>query len=233
MKKATAIFLFAMMFFTMTACGNNNTPAENTPAANPSSSDTLQNESQTGAPEGISSPDTSEPDTFQGDDNVNETGNILVAYFSHTGNTETIANMIADTVNAGMFKVETVTPYPDDYNECVDVAAEEQRNNARPELSSHVEDMSQYDVIFLGYPNWWGTMPMAMFTFLEEYDFSGKTIIPFCTHAGSRLGSSESDLAEICPDSTLLEGIAVSGSQVNSAQADVEAWISNLGVLAE
>ena len=138
--------------------------------------------------------------------------------------------MIAEQTGGALFKVETVTPYPEDYDETVDIAREEQDNNARPELSTHVEDMSRYDVIYLGYPNWWGTMPQAMFTFLEEYDFSGKTIIPFCTHGGSALGRSEEDIAELVPDARLLSGLAVSGSRVDDAQADVEEWLNGLEV---
>lgn len=158
--------------------------------------------------------------------------NIMVAYFSKTGNTETVANMIAEQTGADLFKVETVDAYPDDYNETVDIARTEQDNNARPALSTHVENMDQYDVIFVGYPNWWGTMPMAMFTFLEEYDLSGKTIIPFCTHGGSALGSSESDIAALSPNSERLDGLAVSGSRAESAEEDVAAWIEELGIIA-
>ena len=95
-----------------------------------------------------------------------------------------------------------------------------------------MEHMDQYDVVFVGYPHWWGTMPMAMFTFLEEYDFTGKIIIPFCTHGGSALGSSEGDIESLCPDSELLEGLAVSGSRAINAQGDVEAWINGLGIMA-
>lgn len=160
-------------------------------------------------------------------------GKILVAYFSKTGNTEAVANMIAETTGADLFKVKTVIPYPEDYNKTVDIAREEQDNDARPELSNHVENMDQYDVVFVGYPNWWGTMPMAMFTFLEEYDFTGKTIIPFCTHGGSALGNSEGDIESLCPDSELREGLAVSGSQAGNAQGDVEAWIHGLGIVTE
>ena len=92
-------------------------------------------------------------------------------------------------------------------------------------LASHVEDMDQYDVIFLGYPNWWGTLPQAVKTFLEEYNFSGKTIVPFCSHGGSRLGSGPRDITALCPDTNLLDGLAVSGSSVSSAQKDVQDWI--------
>ena len=97
----------------------------------------------------------------------------------------------------------------------------EQQNDERPQLATEIPDMASYDVVFLGYPNWWGAMPMPCFTFLEKYDFSGKTIIPFCTHEGSRLGRSVRDITRLCPKSTVLEGLAVRGSSVKSARDDV------------
>jgi len=161
-------------------------------------------------------------------ENTVDENKILIAYFSRTGNTETVANIIAEETGGTLFKVETVTPYSDDYDECIDEAKKEQNEDARPALSTHVEDMSGYDVIYLGYPNWWGTMPMAMFTFLEEYDFSGKTIVPFCTHGGSKLGRSEGDIAKLVPDAKLLEGLAVSGSSVDGAGDTVKDWLKSL-----
>ena len=113
------------------------------------------------------------------------------------GNTEVVARMIQKATGSDSFRIEAVNPYPEDYDQTTDVAQEEPRANARPELTAHVEDMDACDVIFLGYPNWWGTMPMPMFTFLEEYDFARKTIIPFCTHEGSGMGRSEKDIAFI------------------------------------
>jgi flavodoxin len=128
------------------------------------------------------------------------------------GNTIVIANMIRDIVGADMFQIVTVNSYPADYDETTDVALKEQHANARPKLSTHVPRMADYDTIFLGYPDWWGTLPMPVFSFLEEYDFSGKTIIPFCTHEGSGLGNSRSDIRRLCPKAKLLEGLAVRGS---------------------
>lgn len=152
-------------------------------------------------------------------------GKILIAYFSKTGNTETIARIIQEQTGGDLFQIETVTPYPKNYDETVDLARGEQDRDARPALATHVEDMDRYEVIYLGYPNWWGTMPQAMFTFLEEYDFSDKTIVPFCTHGGSALGSSESDIARLVPDARLLKGLAVRGTEVDNAQSAVVDWI--------
>ncbi len=166
--------------------------------------------------------------TMQGQQSSTKENNIIVAYFSHTGNTREIANQIHERVGGDIFEIVTVDPYPDDYNACVDKAKQEQDDNSRPELATKVENMDSYDVVFVGYPIWWETMPMAVFTFLEEYDFSGKTIIPFSTHEGSGLGSSVEDIKKLCPNSTVLEGLAVRGSNVNNAQNEVLEWLRKI-----
>ncbi len=131
----------------------------------------------------------------------------LIAYFSRkgqnyvggkivnlkVGNTEVVAKMIQKITGGDMFHIESVTAYPKDYGEITEVAKNELRTRARPKLTGRVENMGVYNMIFLGYPNWWGTPPMAVFTLLESYDFSGKTIAPFCTHEGSGMGHSEPD----------------------------------------
>ena len=167
----------------------------------------------------------------------------LIAYYSREGNnivggrienlpignTEVVAKMILEITKGDIFHIDTVNSYPEDYMETTEVAKKELRDNARPELSSHVENMD-YSVIFLGYPNWWGTMPMAVFTFLEEYDFTRKTIIPFCTHEGSGLGRSKGDIAKLCPQSTILDGLAVRGGEVKNAQNKVSEWLHKIGL---
>lgn len=184
-----------------------------------------------------------------------QTTNILIAYFTradnvkqdsnldatssasinlegddYIGNLEIMAQYIQEEVGGDLFSVQTAELYSQNYRETTNQAKEEQNNDERPELVSHVENVEQYDVVFLGYPNWWGGLPMPMFTFLEEYDFSGKTIIPFCSHGGSALGSGPSEIQELCPEATLLEGLAVSGSQVEGSQSDIQSWIEGLGL---
>jgi len=160
---------------------------------------------------------------------ASESGGILVAYFSHTNNTKVIAEQIQGQVGGDLFRIVSVDAYPEDYNECVDQARKELDENFRPVLQTSVESMDSYDVIYLGYPNWWSTIPMPVATFLESYDFSGKTIIPFCTHGGGRLGSSESYIAELAPQATMLAGFETSGGSVNSAGDKVTAWLRELG----
>lgn len=160
---------------------------------------------------------------------------ILTAYFSlggetyvngrienrPIGNTEVIARKIHEKAGGDLFKIETVEKYPTDYYQVTDVAKEELHENARPEIKGHVEDMGQYDIIVLGYPEWWSTMPMAVVTFLESYDLSGKTIIPYSTHEGSGMGHSESDLRRLCPGSTILRGTPIHGADVATAYREV------------
>lgn len=127
----------------------------------------------------------------------------------------------------------TVDPYPTNYNAVVDLAKQELKDDYRPELATKIENMDSYDVVFVGYPNWWATMPMAVFTFLEEYDFSGKTIIPFCTHEGSSFGRSIDDITELCPKSTILDGLAIRGRNVKNAQKDLSKWLNEIGMIKE
>jgi flavodoxin len=146
------------------------------------------------------------------------------------GNTEVVAKKIQGMTGSDIFKIRTVRSYPDDYTETTNVAQEEKKNNARPELAERMNDMDAYKVIFVGYPNWWGTMPMALFTFLESYDFSGKTIAPYCTHEGSGIGNSERDIKKLCPKATVLSGLAIRGGNVNKADKDLADWLEKLGL---
>ncbi len=141
------------------------------------------------------------------------------------GNTEVAAGMIKELTGADLFKIEQRQPYAKDYNECIAQAQDDQRQNARPELKNYPASLEEYDVIYLGYPNYWSTMPMAVFTFLEHFDFSGKTIKPFCTHEGSGIGSSVKDIQKLCPDAKIEKGLAIRGGRVQQAKKDIEQWI--------
>ncbi len=160
-----------------------------------------------------------------------EENNILVAYFSHSGNTRVIATQIRESIGSDIFEIMAVDPYPSDYDVVVEQARKELRKEYRPKLKTKVENMESYNVVFVGYPIWWGTIPMPVATFLSEYDFSGKTIIPFCTHGGSGLGRSVTDIKELCPQSTILDGIAVRGRDVRNAQNKVSEWLRELGLI--
>lgn len=157
-----------------------------------------------------------------------EAGNVLIVYFSQTGNTETVANIIHDNVGGDIVKLETTEAYPSNYDELVDYAQQEQQEDARPELSTVIENIEQYDTIFLGYPNWWGDMPMAIYTFLDTYDLSGKTIAPFITHGGSGLSGTPENIQEEELNATVTEGLAIDGDEASDSSEDVVEWLNSL-----
>lgn len=166
-------------------------------------------------------------------------GKALIAYYSRAdenyvngaikkleiGNTEKAAGIIRKITGAELFQIEQVKPYAKNYNECIAQAQEDQKRDARPELKQYPDSLEDYDVIYLGYPNYWSTMPMAVFTFLEHYDFTGKVIKPFCTHEGSGLGSSIRDIKKLCPTATVAEGLAIQGGRVDRSEKEIEAWL--------
>lgn len=162
-------------------------------------------------------------------DEAQSKAKILVVYFSQSGNTETVANIIHNEVGGDIIKLETVQPYPSDYNELVDYAQNEQKQNARPELKTKIDNIEQYNIIFLGYPNWWTDMPMPLYTFLDEYDLSEKTIAPFITHGGSGLSGTPDKIKQEEPNAIVLDGLAVSGSQAKNSQSTVKSWLSEIG----
>lgn len=157
-----------------------------------------------------------------------EGSKILIAYFSWSGNTETLAGMIQQETGGDLFAIETQTPYTDDYDTLVDQAKQEQEDNARPALAAQVEHMEDYDTVFLGYPNWWNDVPMAVLTFVESYDWTGKTIIPFCTSGGGGFGNGVNSIESAAQGASFLEGFHVGGSRVDDAAGDVAAWLSSL-----
>lgn len=169
---------------------------------------------------------------------------ILVAYFSRTGenyvvgviekgNTAVIADMIAEQTGGTEFEVATVQAYPDVYAECTEIARQEQTENARPQLKGTLPAAGDYDTIFIGFPIWWGDMPMAVYTFLESYDWSGKTVIPFCTHAGSGLSGTEDRIRQACRGAEVKNGLAIAGTMAQNsrteAQGLVTEWLEGLG----
>ena len=147
------------------------------------------------------------------------------------GNTETACNIMKELIPADSFKIEMKTPYSPVYMTCIDEAKKDLRAQARPELVSLPQSLDGYDTVVLAYPNYWGTMPMAVFTFLEAFDFSGKTILPLCTNEGSGMGSSERDIKKTCPGADVKKGLSVTGSQAENAKPSVQKWLSANGLL--
>lgn len=144
------------------------------------------------------------------------------------GNTEVAADIIQKLTGSDRFRIEQEKPYSSDYNECIAQAQRDQKNDIRPALKKFMKSLDEYDVIYLGYPNYWSTMPMAVFTFLEHYDFNGKTIRPFCTHEGSGLGSSVRDIRKLCPGAKVEEGLAIRGGNVSRSEQDIKRWIQEV-----
>jgi flavodoxin len=158
------------------------------------------------------------------------TKKILVAYFSHSGNTREIANQIHKSAGGDIFEIQSVKPYPHDYDAVVQQARQELDSGYKPTLKTKMENIKSYDLVFIGYPNWCSTVPAPVRTFLSEYDFSGKTLVPFCTHEGSGLGRSATDISKLCPKSTLLDGVAIRGSDVKTAQNKVSEWLEKIKI---
>ena len=163
----------------------------------------------------------------------------LIAYFSRAdenyfggamryvkvGNTEIVCDRIGKLIPSDTFKIEMKTPYSPVYMTCIDEAKKDLRANARPELVSVPDSVDEYDTVILAYPNYWGTMPMAVFSFLEKFDFSGKTILPLCTNEGSGMGGSERDIKRVCPGANVKNGLSIIGSSAANSEGSVKQWL--------
>ena len=147
------------------------------------------------------------------------------------GNTEIVVNGMKELIDADTFKIEMKNPYSPVYMTCIEEAKKDLRAKARPELVSMLESIDAYDTVILAYPNYWGTMPMAVFTFLEAFDFTGKTILPLCTNEGSGMGGSERDIKKTCPGADVKKGLSITGSQAENAKPSVQKWLSANGLL--
>ena len=232
MKKWIALLLATVLVFSLAACGGSSEKTEK--KASPSSSEQKTDTAETKAPSDNTKTDTPAADT-----------KTLVVYFSRTGeqygvgeiekgNTAIVAEMIAEQTGASTFEIKPKNDnYPTTYDALTDVAKEEQNENARPEIKDAVENFDNYDTVFLGYPIWWGDLPMICYTFLESYDFSGKTVIPFCTHAGSGNAGTQSKIESAISGATVKEVLAILGEDTqkkpDSVKETVTDWLNDLG----
>lgn len=243
MKKNLILTALMVSVLTLSACGN---ASENSTSDNTKSNKTTSVSSEKAENSNAESTDSNEVQSNSANDTNSR---ILVAYFTMPedgsdadagasrvvtadgkvqGNVEYFANIIADETGADMFRIETAEQYPGDHEPLVDQAAEERDSGARPELASHIENLDDYDIIFIGYPIWWYDMPMAMNTFFEEYDFGGKTIVPFSSHGGSGFSSTIEQISEYEPNAKLLDGFTVSREDVPDSDDELKAWLSGL-----
>lgn len=225
MKKTAAICTAFILMLTLSACEN---------SANQLDSEAkiaLASQSKS-----VSVPDSSDDESNSNnhpaddfDMELNSESSVLIAYFSWSGNTEQFAGDIQEQTGGDLFKIEPEMPYTDNINELSGLALQEQRDDIRPALSAHVENIDKYDVVFIGYPNWWSNMPMPVFTFLEEYDFSEKTVIPFTTYGDGGFGRSITSIQEILSDATILDGLAVQEHDMDNISALVSNWLRGIG----
>ena len=252
MKRIVAMILSGMMMLVLAACSGNGTQENVQPASALGSEQTSAPETLSAAAEQPATSSESLTSEVPADENTG--ANMLVAYFSYaentdlpdgtdasasasiqvwngetTGNTGVVAAMIAETTGADLFSIQTVEKYPDTYDATIDQGQQERNANARPALASHAEDLDRYDVVFLGFPNWWGDMPMAMYSFLDEVDLSGKTIVPFVTSGGSGFSRTISTIESMESGANVQEGLSISGSSATEAQAQVNEWLTELG----
>ena len=151
--------------------------------------------------------------------------------YVEVGNTEIVVNGMKEMLDADIFKIDMKAPYSPVYMTCIDEAKKDMQKNARPELKDYPDSIDGYDTIILGYPNYWGTMPMAVFTFLERYDFAGKIILPFCTNEGSGMGSSESDIRKAAKGADVKKGLPITGSNAANAGQAVKKWLTDNGIM--
>ena len=215
MKKLLTMLLAGALVLSLAACGGETAPEETEeetaqPTTEPEEPAAEAEDAEDAAPE--------------------EDGGTLIAYFSWSGNTEQVAQLIQEATGGDLFEITPAVPYTDDYDELLDIARQEQSDSARPELAAQVENWGRYDTVFVGYPNWWSDAPMVVYTFLESYDWTGKTLIPFNTSASGGFGRSLDNLAGSAAGATFLEGISFTERTLEDAQSEVPARLDGLGL---
>ena len=196
MKKLFAVMMSVALIFAVTACGSAGDRTEE-------SSSSGQNAPERTAAEAKG----------------------LVVYFSWSGNTENVAKSIQRQTDSDIWEIIPVTPYSDDYDTVVDLVQKEQSTDARPAISGSIENIEQYDVIYVGYPNWWSDMPMILYTFFDTYDLSGKTIAPFCTSGGSGLSGTVNEIKELEPNAVVTDGLHIGSSSSADPDNAVSDWL--------
>ena len=229
MKKWTSLLLALAVALSLAACGNSGNQ-ENPPEPPASVSGPAGEETPAPADTETPAEDPAEEPAGSETPAAGDSSSVLIAYFSWSGNTEQVAQIIQQETGGDLFEIALAAPYTDDYDELLDIAQQEQADSARPELAGQVENWDQYDTIFVGYPNWWSDAPMAVYTFLESYDWSGKTLIPFNTSASGGFGRSLSGLEESASGASILEGISFTERTLGDARSEVAAWLDGLAL---
>ena len=222
MKKLGSILMVFTLLFSLVACSNNTNDGG-------SSSPTPQSsEASSSITEEQSSPSSTEETEIS---ETTETGaKSLVVYFSWSGNTENVAKSIQSQTDSDIFEIVPATPYSDDYDTVVDFTQQEQRDNARPAIADSIENIADYDVIYVGFPNWWGDMPMILYTFFDTYDLSGKTVALFCTSGGSGLSGTVDTVKSLEPSAEMTDGLHIGSGSSSDPDSAVGKWLKNIGL---
>lgn len=223
MKKIASIFMVFTLLLSLAACSSNT----NNTGTSSASQSSQPNSSQT-----VESDDSStDSESSAPESEATQTGSkSLVAYFSWSGNTENVAKSIQSQTDSDIFEIVPATPYSDDYDAVVDLAQAEQSEDARPAIADSIENIADYNVIYVGYPNWWGDMPMILYTFFDSYDFSGKTVAPFCTSGGSGLSDTVNAIKELEPNAVVTEGLHIGSGASSNPDGAVSEWLSEIGL---
>jgi len=227
--KPLCMMLCCILGLTLVACGNTETKNNETQSSTSPEAD--NNSSETPSPSGTDTSANGDMKTlvvfFSMPDNMDNS--TIVINGETLGNTQYMAYVIEENTGGDIFRILPETPYTTDHDELVDLAKEEQQNNARPKIKDTIEDFDSYDTVFVGYPNWWGDMPMILYTFFDTYDFSGKTIITFNTHGGSGFSSTNQTITELEPNAAVTRGLSISRNDIENAESDIVDWLKGLG----
>lgn len=221
MKKMLSVMIAGTVVFSLAACSGG-TESESTGSDQAEENTDAQETTENAAA-------VQEENTEESAESTGEESSALIVYFSWSGNTEAVAQEIQNQTGADLFEIVPAEPYTDDYDELLDIAQEEQSSDARPAIAD-TADLSGYDTVYLGFPNWWGDMPMIIYTFLDEYDLSGKTIAPFNTSGGSGFSGSLDTIAEMEPDAEITEGLSLGSSEADDCADTVSEWLNSIGL---
>ena len=240
MKRLLTFIVSSALVLSLAACGSQSAVEESTTAAAQTTEEaSAETEIEEAVAEAAAETESSvEVETTADIDASEDTlaaetaeeGGVLVAYFSWSGNTEQMAEIIGEGTGADLFEIAPATPYTDNYDELFDIAQQEQADDARPELAAQVENWDSYDTVFVGYPNWWSDAPMAVYSFIENYDWEGKTLVPFNTSASGGFGRSLSGIEESAVGADIREGLALTEGELSDAQSRISEWLTGLGL---
>lgn len=227
MKKSLSIIMVSVLTISLIGCGSSEAEIRGNSAVENQNTPVQTDVTEEMDVEVVQNPELTESEQST----VQDSSSSLVVYFSWSGNTENVANAIAEQTGADVFEIVPKEAYIDDYNALLDIATEEKENGARPAITGSIEDITQYDIIYVGFPNWWSDMPMILYTFFDSYDLSGKTIAPFCTSGGSGLSGTVSSIRELEPEANVLDGLHIGSSAASDPDQAVSNWLENLGFM--